>query len=390
MSPNFQHHTPPIRITSGNDALRLLRRELERVGVRRVALVYGPSMKRHGDALDYVRDAVGPYLAGSFEQVEARSPVPVVEAARDLLRDLRADAVIAVGGGSAIVSARAATILLSEDQPARTLSTQRSPDGSWRTPRLSRPKLPHWIIPSTPTTAIAKAGSAVLDPDTGERLALFDPKTRAQGIFFDSQIAMTAPPALTLSAGLDAFTGAVEGLQANADDPIADGLLASALGALATCLPALRSSPDNPEVRLRLMIAAFQCGMGTDFTGGGPAQAVAHAAGPRSRVSNGFIESIVMTRAMKSRAVAFDPGLRSVANVLGDRLTATTEPTEIAIARVTEILGQLGIPLKLRDVGIDPRFLGDIVEEARDDWILRQLPRETLTQDLEVIVRDSW
>ena len=52
-------------------------------------------------------------------------------------------------------------------------------------PKLLAPKLPQFIVPTTPTTAMVKAGSAVFDPATGERLALFDPKTRAHAIFID-------------------------------------------------------------------------------------------------------------------------------------------------------------------------------------------------------------
>src|SRR5205823_10342577 len=128
----------------------------------------------------------------------------------------------------AIVTARAATILLAEKQDVRALCTRREPDGRLVSPRLRAPKLPLWIVPSTPTTAYAKAGSAVRDPATGERLALYDPKTRAQGIVLDPAMALTAPPRLTWSAALNVFSMAVEGLQSRHVDPLADALLAHA------------------------------------------------------------------------------------------------------------------------------------------------------------------
>ena len=61
----------------------------------------------------------------------------------------------------------------------RDLCTTRGPDGRLSSPKLLAPKIPNWVVPSTPITAYAKAGTAVRDPDTDERLALFDPKTRA-------------------------------------------------------------------------------------------------------------------------------------------------------------------------------------------------------------------
>src|SRR5262245_6420086 len=121
--------------------------------------------------------------AGVFSGVRAHSPAPAVAEAAQHLRRLEADAVVAVGGGSAIVTARAASILLAEKGELASLSTAMDEHGSLRSPKLAAPKLPQLIIPTTPTTAMVKAGSAVSDPEAGVRRALFDPKTRAQSIF---------------------------------------------------------------------------------------------------------------------------------------------------------------------------------------------------------------
>lgn len=198
-------------------------------------------------ALARVESALGERLAARFDGVREHSPLPAVEAARTALADAQADAVIAVGGGSAIVTARAATILLAEQRDVRELCTRREADGRLTSPKLLAPKLPQWVVPTTPTTAYAKAGSAVRDPETGERLALFDPKTGAQGIFIDPVMALTAPVELALASGLNAFSMAVEGLQSEVDDPLAEALLTHALRMLAEWLPRLRREPDDPN-----------------------------------------------------------------------------------------------------------------------------------------------
>ena len=194
--PSFQHATPAYRTFCGVNALAALPRELDRLGCQRAVIVGGPWLVALPDVLGAIESAMGSRLAGRFDDVVEHSPVPTVEAARKLLEDVDADAVIAVGGGSSIVTARAATILLAEKKDARELSTRRGADGKLISPRLVAPKIPNWVIPSTPITAYAKAGSAVSVPETGERLALFDPKTRAQGIFLDPAVALTAPVGL--------------------------------------------------------------------------------------------------------------------------------------------------------------------------------------------------
>ena len=185
--PQIQHVTPPFRTFCGSDALAALPRELNRLGVSRAVLFCDPAMLRYADVLGRVETALGERLAGRFDGIREHSPVAAVEDGRRALAQARADAVIVLGGGSAIVTARAATILLAEQRDVRELCTRREADGRLTSPRLVAPKLPQWVVPSTPITAYARAGSAVQDPATGERLALYDPKTRAQGIFLDPE-----------------------------------------------------------------------------------------------------------------------------------------------------------------------------------------------------------
>jgi alcohol dehydrogenase class IV len=153
---------------------------------------------------------MGDRYGGVYTGVRSHSPVPVVqEAARELKR-LDADAVIALGGGSAIVTARAANILLAEQGDVRSLCTKPHGSGRLKSPKLLAPKLPHLVIPTTPTTASVKAGAAILDPVTGERLALFDPATRAQATFIQSNLIETPSRELFVSAAQNTFALAVD------------------------------------------------------------------------------------------------------------------------------------------------------------------------------------
>ena len=387
--PHFQHATPPYRTFCGDKALAALPRELERLGATRAVLVADPWMLNRPDILDAIGEALGSRLVGRFTGVEMHSPVPSVEAARDVLAGLDADAVIALGGGSSIVTARAATILFAEDRPARELSTGRGADGRLISPKLSAPKIPNWVIPSTPITAYAKAGSAIRDPETGDRLALFDPKTRSKGIFLDPTVALSAPEGLASSAGLNAFSMAVESLQAGLDDPLTDALLVHALTMLNEWLPRLKRSPDDPEPRLRLMLAALLCGQGSDYVGGGLAQALSHAAGPRSSVSNGFVEAILLPSTMRYNAPVTKGRLAFVASVLDPKHATGTED-ERAVAAVERTLAELGVPARLRDVGVDHDALSEIADHALDDWSITRVPRPVDRDAVTELLETAW
>ena len=214
------------------------------------------------------------------------------------LRQLQADAVIAVGGGSAIVTARAASILLAENDAPRSLCTTRDERGGLRSPRLLAPKLRQFVAPTTPTTASVKAGSAIFNPVAGERLALFDPKTRAQAVFIHPDLILSAPRQLMTSAALDTLSLAIEGLTSRSIDPLADAQLMHAVRLLAEHLPKLASSGDL-EARAALMHAAVLCGLGSDHTGAGMAILLGHAIGARHEADNGVVKAIVLPHVLR-------------------------------------------------------------------------------------------
>jgi len=388
--PSFQHPTPAYRTFSGTKALAALPRELDRLGCHRAVIVGGPWLVALPDVLGSIESALGPRLADRFDGVQEHSPLPSVEAARELLQDTRADAVIAVGGGSSIVTARAATILLAEGKDARELATHRGDDGKLVSPKLLSPKIPNWVIPSTPITAYAKAGSAVSDPATGERLALYDPKTRAQGIFLDPSVALTAPVGLAATASLNAFSMAVECIEAGVDDPLADALLSHALRLLTEWMPRLRGAPDDPEPRLRLMLAALLCGQGSDYVGGGLAQALSHAAGPRSSVANGMVEALLLPSTMSYNSVVTKDRLTLIADLLDPAAGRGATATDRAIASVREVLADAGVPQRLRDVGVSQEALVEVTDHALDDWSITRVPRAVDRDGLLDLLQTAW
>ena len=123
----FRHITYPFRVYCGENSLDQLAGELERLRCRRAVIFTGRTLAR-SDALKRVTEALHESYVGVFEGVRAHSPVPSIIAGAAALRDSGADAVIAFGGGSAVVTARASSILHAEGGDIGALCT-RFPEG---------------------------------------------------------------------------------------------------------------------------------------------------------------------------------------------------------------------------------------------------------------------
>ena len=389
MSSAYRHLVPELQLFHGPDSLSSLHRELDRLSCHRAVVFCGNSLVREGAALDLVREAMGDRCAGMVAGVQAHSPLPAVQAAAAELRSLGADAVVAVGGGSAVVTARAASILLAERGDARQLCTSRDGNGVLRSPRLLAPKLPQLVVPTTPTTATLKAGSAVLDPVDGKRLALFDPKTRAKAVFVHPALIKTPPSDLVVSAGLNTLAMALEGLMSPAGDPISDGLLLHATRLLAQRLPDLGRS-DDVEVRSDLVFASLMCGHGTDYTGGGIAIPLGHAISARFHIDNGIANAIVMPHVIRFNSDAAQPGLEKLASALGRRVSGT-EAASAVIEAIEDLVAALRTPRRLRDVGVTRESLAQLAVISMEDWFVRDNPRRVHNADeLLQVLNDAW
>jgi len=385
---SFQHVTPPLRLFSGPDSLAFLGRELDRLKSRRAVVFCGPWAQ--GPLLDAVQGGMGTRCAGVFAGVLAHSPVTSVQEAAGLLQQLEADAVVALGGGSSIVTARAGSILAAEKGDVRSLCTTRDLDGRLHSPKLQAPKLPQLIVPTTPTTAMVKAGAAVFDPATQERLALFDPKTRAQSIFIHPDLIRSSPRALIVSAGLNTFSMAIEGLVSRTGDPLADALLMHALRLTACHLPD-PALGDDSAIRAELMHAAVLCGQGSDYAGAGITTVLGHAVGARNHLDNGIVNAIVLPHAIRFNGEAAVAGLEKVAAAL-ELPRQRGEALVSSVAGAVEALfARLDVPRRLQDVGVAREDLPGIAASGIDDWFLGGNPRRVQGADeLVQILEAAW
>ncbi|WPB55898.1 iron-containing alcohol dehydrogenase family protein [Xylophilus sp. GOD-11R] len=366
---DFQYLAPELRLHCGVRSLAALAQEVRRAGCSRAVVVTGRSVGA-SPALQALRDALGDVLVGESHAVKPDSPMPAVAEVAARLHALQADAVIAVGGGSAAVTGRAAAILLAEERPAEELCTRRLPDGRFDSPRLSAPKLAQFVVPTTPSTAFVKAGSAVHDPASGRRMALFDPKTRARAIALDPGLLASAPPSLVLEAGLNTLSTAIEALETPRCDPFSEAWLMQAIRLVARHLGG--RGEDDPAARAALAVSAVLCGRGTEQSGGGLASVLAHAIGRRSTASNGIVNAIVLPYTLGFNASATAARRPRVAEALG---------AGDAVETLQALLAGLAVPRRLREIGIEQTHLPEIAEAAMSDWFISRNPRTVVHAD---------
>ena len=315
-----------------------------------------------------------------------------------MAREADADGVIAVGGGSAVVTARAIIIMLAEGGTPQDHATKYPPGQPPVSPRLMRPKLPNILVLTTPTTAATRAGTAIIDGETGHRLEMFDPKTRPASVIWDTEALMTAPSELCISASGSLFSGVVSALQAPVVNTMATADLLAALGLLVENLPSVRKNPENGEARLNLCLASFMYNRAWDTGASGSAlgvvSALAHSLDTRyPECSHGAAYSITTAPGMRYNRSHNVGGQARVADALGVREPGADDETaaESAADAVAGFFEAIGMPGALRDVGVPVDGITEIAEDAMTDFGLHRNIRPVAgVEELEAVLREAW
>ena len=307
--------------------------------------------------------------------------------------------IVAVGGGSAVVTARAIIILLAEKSAAHDLATKYPPGQAPVSPRLMQPKIPNIMVLTTPTTAATRAGTAVIAPQSGHRLELFDPKTRPVAIFWDSEAMLTASPQLCLSAAASCYSGVIGGLQAPAQpNPLAQGDLLQALRLMHENLPLVETRPEDDSVRINLAAAAFLYNRagdsGVTAGGFGVVSALAHSLDTRFKeCSHGAAYSILTAPGMRFNATFNASGLARLASIMGANRDSYDDHTA-ALAAADEVTGtflNLGMPVRLTEVGVDAADIKMIAKDAMTDYGLHRNVRPvSAVSELEELLNEVY
>ena len=373
----------PVRVHAGPDAISKLADEVDRLGAKRILVVCGKSVATKTDLIDRVQDALGERVAGVFSGGKTGSPVTSVLEGVAAARKVDADGIVAVGGGSAVVTARGITILLAEKGTVQELCTQYPAGKPPVSPRLLAPKIPNFIVLTTATTAATRAGTALIDPESGHRLELFDPKTRPAAVIWDGQALLTASPWLCLNASASCFTGVAGALQRTGLNPLAESDLLEALRLLKVNLPLVNSQPEDAGVRINLCAAAFLYNRATDAGAGGSAlgvvTALAHSLDARyPECGHGDAYSILTAPGMRFNMEANTAGQARFADAMGVRKEGMDDrqAADTAADAIEDLFRGLDLPVRLGQVGVTEDGIELIAEDAMTDFGLHRNVRK--------------
>ena len=392
----FRHRSFPLSIHAGKGALNELRGEVDRTKAKRAFVVCGKSVANKTDLIARVSANLGDKFAGVFDGVKTSSPLPSVREGVAAAREAGADLIVAVGGGSAMVTARAIIILLAEKGDIHEICTQYPPGQAPVSPKLMVPKIPNILVLTTPSTAMTRAGTAVMDTESRHRLELFDPKTRPSAMIWDDDALLTAPADLYLSTAASALSGILAGAASPQTNPLSLADLLHALRLSLESLPLIRSDPNNTTARVNLVAASFLSNRALDGMRGrafGIISSLGHVIDTLyTNLSHGDSSSLTTAWGMRFNLEQTSVGLARLAQALG---VGNGMPENQAAKRAPDFIEdfyrRLGMPVRLRDASIPQQDIERIAHDAMGDFYLHQNARKVKHQsELSELLTQMW
>jgi len=175
-----------------------------------------------------------------------------VAAALAVFREGGHDAVIALGGGSSIDTAKAVAVMAEREEPMR----------QYKVPYVVDSGAPIIAIPTTAGTGSEATRVAVItDTETQEKMLWMGLGLMPVAALVDYELTMTMPYRLTADTGIDSLCHALEAFVSRKANPFTDSIALTAMKTIAANIRTACEEPDNRAAREAMMLAATQGGM---------------------------------------------------------------------------------------------------------------------------------
>lgn len=394
MSLSGQFITERItRVLFGAGSLARLSAEVDALGAERVLLVTGRSIATRTPLLEQVAATLGPRLAGVFTDVQQHVPESCVRAAAQQAQALRADCVVSLGGGSPVDAAKGVALLLAEGEDLPALRIQFDYPGPVRVPPLPHPKLPHIAVTTTLSAGEFSDVVGITDDQSRVKHLYAHRSLCPRAVILDPALTLHTPLPLFLATGVKALDHNVERLYSRQALPISDALALESARLLHTFLPRVLDEPGDLDARCHVQVAAYMSVFSSANVRVCIGHALGHQLGALADVPHGVAGAILLPHTIAFNASAAAPQLARLAETLGaERGLAPDQAARAASAAVAELVERLGLPRRLRDVGVPRDSLHEIASAAIHDMMAATNPRPVTDADelVRELLEPAW
>jgi alcohol dehydrogenase class IV len=391
-----------VQIMFGRDAVKQIGDIATRLRARKALIVTDPILEKAG-LLERARQPL--VAAGlSVTAFTGGEPEPSMKAALacyEMAKMFQPDVLVGVGGGSNMDLAKlAATLLKHGGNPRDYVGDDKIPG----------PIFPLICVPTTAGTGSEVSAAAVVtDTENHIKVGILSNWLRPSAAVVDPLMTLSCPPKVSADSGIDALSHAIEAYTAidNADFPLPSGertvyqgkhpmgdlCAEKAITLVGKYLRRAVNDGHDLDAREGMALAALLAGLAFSNVGVALVHAMEYPVGGAVHCSHGAGNGLLLPYVMRFNLSAKLSTYGEIARMLGENVTGSSEraAAEKAVAAVEKLRNDIGVPQRLRDIGVKPEQLRTLAEKAAGiKRILRVNPRSVTVDDIEGIFKDAY
>ena len=385
MNPFTFNTTPSVVFAPG-----ATRRFADMVGNRlgsSVLLVTDPGIRRLGlcDPAIVALQSAGATVT-VFDSVEADPSLGTLLQAVEVGARAQVSGVVGFGGGSSLDVAKLTALLLGSGEDL---------DTAWGVGNAKGPRLPLVLVPTTSGTGSEVTPVAIITVGADEKRGVSSPLLLPDIAMLDAELTLGLPPGITAATGVDAMVHAIEAYaSANANNnPLSKNLAREALRLLGANIETAVTTGSNLAAREAMLLGSMLAGQAFANSPVAAVHALAYPVGGIFHIPHGLSNALVLTAVLRFNL----PQAASVyAEIAADAFPQLAEVgqqvrADAFITELASLIVRLGMPSRLRDVGIPhealPRMAADAMKQTR---LLVNNPRPVSEADAFAIYSEAW
>ena len=298
-----------------------------------------------------------------------------------------ADFIVALGGGSAIDTAKGIGIVFNNPEFADVKSLEGVAD-------TKKKAVPTFALPTTAGTAAeVTINYVIIDEDAKKKMVCVDPNDIPAVAIVDPELMYSMPKGLTAATGMDALTHAIESYITPGAWVMSDLLELKAIEMIAANLKAAVDNGSDPVAREAMSQAQYIAGMGFSNVGLGIVHSMAHPLGAHYDTPHGVANALLLPYVMEYNAESpAAPKYIHIAKAMGVNTDGMTEAEGVkaAVEAVKQLSLSIGIPQKLNEIGVRKEDLHTLAVDAFNDVCTGGNPRPTSIEDIEALYNKAY
>lgn len=362
----------------GYGSRSVLKDEIKKRGYKKALIVTQENILKN------VTDKVLEVLDGfDYELFMEIKPNPTIKNVKDGVsrcKEINADYIIAIGGGSVIDTAKAIGIIITNPEFDNVVSL----DGTAETKNKS---LPIIAIPTTAGTAAEVTINYVItDEERVKKMVCVDPHDVPVLSIIDQELMMEMPKIVAASTGMDALTHAIEGFTTKAAWEMTDMFHLEAIKLIFNSIEKAVNEKDKKAIE-NVGLGQYIAGMGFSNVGLGLVHAMAHPLGALYDTPHGIANAVILPYVIEYNSNVCYDKLKEIAKAMNLEVDNLSDE-EIAnniVNSIKEMNKKLGIPSNLKELNASLKDMDWLANAAYNDICLGGNPKEASVEDIKKI-----